>query len=86
MLDPDLESVARAMAEYSSDRPWESRHPKNRAYWMALAETVMGLTPADPAFGYIMNRAHGRKAAYLHGYGEATLAVDTGPAADPDAP
>jgi hypothetical protein len=40
-----FEPIARAMAEWSSDMPWEERHPKNRWHWLLVAEATMSNDP-----------------------------------------
>jgi hypothetical protein len=46
---PDIEPVARAMAEWSSPWRWDTRHPKNRDYWRRIAEAVMTGTAEELA-------------------------------------
>lgn len=61
----DLEPIARAMAEWSSERRWEERHANNRRHWMFVAEAVMSDDPAivEP----VMARVIGRKATVQGG-------------------
>lgn len=35
--DPEIEVIAKALAEWSSEMPWERRHPKHREHWLRMA-------------------------------------------------
>lgn len=39
--EPNIEPVAKAMAEWSSDIRWDDRHPNNQAHWRRVALAVM---------------------------------------------
>jgi len=56
-----LEAIARAMANWSSDKPWSERHPKNRRNWLLVAEAVMSDhgAIAEPILAYARARKSG---------------------------
>lgn len=34
---PEVEVIAKALAEWSSEMPWEQRHPKHQEHWRRMA-------------------------------------------------
>jgi hypothetical protein len=57
----DLDEIAKAMAEWSSERPWAERHWKNRKHWLIVAEAVMSNHDAvvEPIMAYVRARKAG---------------------------
>jgi hypothetical protein len=61
------ERIAAALAEWSSDKPWAERHPKNRLHWLYVAEALMSNEDAiiEPVLAYARARKAGEDPAAL---------------------
>jgi hypothetical protein len=59
----EFEPIAKAMAEWSSEKPWKERHPKNQRHWLFVAEIVMD----DPRISDLVNKRVRVKKAALEG-------------------